>query len=85
MQMGNWALQLTQDSVASNMRNTISACIEVNNYIAALLRDTRNLQADSRAGSSLGASTIIFVFQAVIPLDYTELLSNQLESKLMTF
>lgn len=39
------ALQLTQDSVASNIKNTISACIEVNNYIAALLRDTRDLQA----------------------------------------
>lgn len=28
---------------------------------------------------------IIFVFQAVIPFDYIELLSNQLENKLMTF
>lgn len=45
MPKGNWTLQLTQDSVASNMKNTISACIEVNNYIAALLRDTREMQA----------------------------------------
>lgn len=28
------SLQLTQDSVASNVKNTVSACIKVNNNIA---------------------------------------------------